>query len=384
MLALVVACEIIALATGPLQRRLGFDTRKMGPILAEQTAGIRSRLADTEDVIILDPVLGWRNRPGHAAGLHRINSAGVRSAREYDSLPSAGTLRVATFGAAYVYGAEVPNDTSWAAVMERGAPGLEVLNYGVGGYGTDQAFLLYQREGQRFAPDVVLIGFAPFNLRRSMYRYTRFSSTDEPPLTKPRFKLDAAGRLALVPNPLPGRDDWERVAAEPREIIAAGVDDEWYDALRYENPLYDRSATVRLAVAAGVRVWRRYLWPGRPIAKGQFRAEASAFAVQRAIMTAFADSVRARGATPIFVLLPDQASVWAVQSGQPAVHAPLRDSLRAGGATEVLDLADIFARHASANGDEGMFAPGGHYGPVGNRLVAEHLTTRLRELQLLK
>jgi hypothetical protein len=291
---------------------------------------------------------------------------------------------VAAFGAAYVYGAEVPNDTSWAALMERETPQLDVLNYGVGGYGTDQAFLLYLRVGARFRPDVVLIGFSPFNLRRSMYRYTRFSSTDEPPLTKPRFKLDASGGLTLVPNPLPSRADWERVAAEPRRIAEVGVEDDWYDALRYENPLYDRSAAVRIVVAATLRVWRRFFWPGRPIGgDGQFRAAAPAFAVQRALMLAFADSVRARGATPVFLLLPEQSAVWAVQSGRPAVHVPLRDSLRAAGSAEVVDLVDEFARHASANGDQGLFAPGGHFGPVGNRLVAERLTARLRELRLI-
>lgn len=383
VLVLAAACEVVALVTVPLQRRLGLDTRKVEMILAEQTAGIRARLADTADLIILDSVLGWRNRPGYSSGPDRINRAGVRSVREYDSLPPTGTLRVATFGAAYVYGAEVPNDTAWAAMMERASPRLEVVNYGVGGYGTDQAYLLYLREGRRLDTDVVLIGFDPFNLIRSMYRYTRFISTDEAPLTKPRFKLDAAGALALVPNPLPGREDWERVADEPRRIIDAGVDDGWYDALRYENPLYDRSAAVRVTVAVALRVWRRFLWSGRPIDGGQFRTESPAFAVQQALMTTFADSVRARGATPIFVMLPDQSSVWAVQSGKPAILAPLRDALREAGATEVLDLVDAFATHAAERGDAGLFAPGGHYGPAGNRIVATRVMERLRELRLL-
>jgi hypothetical protein len=380
LLACVAVIELIAVATGPMQRRLGFDTRRLKDVLAEQTAGIRDRLSDEDDVIVLDPEIGWRNRTHYSSTLHNTNSAGLRSAREYAPQRSPEVLRVAAFGDAFVYGAEVPTAAAWAALIEDADPAFEVLNYGVGGYGTDQAFLLYQREGQRFSPDVVVIGFSPVDLRRGVSRYTRFGSFDEPPLTKPRYKLDAAGGLVLVPNPLQGREDWERLAAEPRRVVDLGVDDAWYDALRFRNPLYDRLASVRLATAAGLRVWRRYVWRDRLFADAGFRPEASAFAVQRAVLGAFADSVRAHGATPVVVMLPDQSSVWAVQSGRGAVYAPLADTLRIADGLPVVDVVDAFAEWASAHGDDGMFAPGGHYGPVGNRVLADRLRAHLREL----
>jgi hypothetical protein len=200
LLACVAVIELIAVATGPMQRRLGFDTRRLKDVLAEQTAGIRDRLSDEDDVIVLDPEIGWRNRTHYSSTLHNTNSAGLRSAREYAPQRSPEVLRVAAFGDAFVYGAEVPTAAAWAALIEDADPAFEVLNYGVGGYGTDQAFLLYQREGQRFSPDVVVIGFSPVDLRRGVSRYTRFGSFDEPPLTKPRYKLDESRRARAGPQ----------------------------------------------------------------------------------------------------------------------------------------------------------------------------------------
>jgi len=70
--------------------------------------------------------------------------------------------------------------------LEARTDALNVLNYGIGGYGFDQAFLRFQREGIALRPDVVLIGFAPDDLGRLVNVYRRFISSRELPLAKPR------------------------------------------------------------------------------------------------------------------------------------------------------------------------------------------------------
>jgi hypothetical protein len=386
LFALLVLAEVLTRVVGPpVAGRLGVDMRPTSALLADQGERIRALRADDTSHLMLDSMLGWRFRPGYASARDRMNAAGLRSDREYDVERPAGVRRIAVFGDAYAYGAEVPNEEAWPALLEAAAPGLEVLNHGVGGFGTDQAFLQYLRDGSRYGPEVVLIGFSPVGLRRSVNVWPRFISADEAPIAKPRFRLDGASGPMLVPNPLATDADWERLLAEPRDgVRALGEHDAWYEPLRYANPLYDLSALVRFKVGLGTKAWRRCCWAERPMQGGAFREGTEAFAVQRAVLLTFADSVRARGAQPVIVLFPDHDSVEGARQGGQAVYAPLRESLREGvraasgapAGTPVLDLLDAFTDDATtATGT--WFAPGGHYSREGNARIAAWLGPQL-------
>jgi hypothetical protein len=379
VLLLVVVVEVLARVLGPsIATRLGIDIKPVDRILAEQSEGIRTLLDNDRTLVQLDSVLGWRYRPGYVAGENDLNAAGLRAKRDYSERPPAGVRRVAAFGDSFVYGTEVATDDAWATVAERETPGLEVLNYGVGGYGTDQAFLLFLREGMRFAPEIVLIGFAPVDLRRAVNVYRRFISTDDLPIAKPRFRLDPAGRLQLVPSPIRDRADWNRLIAEPRATLASfAPHDPWYEPLRYESAMYRWSATARLGIALGYRLWWKYRWEGRLMTGREFRPESEAFAVQRALLNSFADSVRARGARPLIVIFPDRESVAEAAPGVRPVYAPLREALEGDGRAEVLDLLDALVAERARTSVDSLFAPGRHYSARANAVVADAVSRRL-------
>lgn len=376
---LLVGAELVLWAAGPtLYRTAGIDMQRVATVLEDQTERLGTLLYSDETMIALDSTLGWRYRPGYASAVTAINSAGMRGRREYPVQRADSGLRVAAFGDSFIHGTEVNVDEVWSGVLERRHEHVEVLNYGVGGYGTDQAFLMFLREGSVYAPDVVLIGFAPVNLRRAVNVYRRFISTDESPLVKPRFRLGADGALALIPNPLPDRGSWEQLHREPARLIALGEHDVWYDRIRYENPVYDWSATVRFSTALWLRIWRKYLWKDRLLAAGRFRPEAPAFALQRRLLLDFADSVRAAGAQPVVVIFPDFDSIESARAGGHTVYAPLLDSLVADARAPVFDLVEAFLEDPEPL--PLRFAPGGHYSASGNALVAEWLGARLLEL----
>jgi len=366
---------VLLLAAPSLQGRI--DMKRVRDVLKEQTSAIDGLLTDTAPRLVLDSALGWRHRPGYSVMTDRYNAVGLRSDREYPIAKPASGLRVAAFGDTYVYAAEVSNEEAWTRLIEVERPTTEVLNYGVSGYGTDQAYLRFLQEGMLYAPDVVLIGFSPVELRRSVMVYTRFGSTNEPPLTKPRFVLDSAQTLVLVPNPLPHRGDWERLRAMPRSVIALGRHDAWYDRWRYENALYDRSATMRFAVGLGSRIWQKYFWDDRIVEQGLFRTASSAFALQQELLLAFADSVRARGARPIIVMFPDLEAVERRRDELPPIYAPLKEAITATRRVPVIDLLDAFAAEGGARSPQRWFAPRGHYSVEGNAVVARWLGSRL-------
>ena len=228
---------------------------------------------------------------------------------------------------------------------------------------------------------MVLIGFTPDDLRRIVNVYRRFISSLEWPLTKPRFVLRADGALTLAPNALPQPADYVRLMEHPLEMRDLGAHDPWYSATVYENPLYDFIATLRVGHAVWQRLSHRYFDPNRLIRQGVFNERSPAFVLQVAVFRAFAEAVRARGVVPVALMLPDRASVESLRHGGPPVYAPLREALVQHGIT-VWDGGEAF--RATEAPVQNIFAPGGHYSPAGNRVLAEWLALQLESLRVAR
>jgi hypothetical protein len=124
-----------------------------------------------------DPLVGWSGRPG-AEGVYldeggaevRISSAGVRD-RERIAVKPRDVWRVAVLGDSYTEALQVAEDRRFTSVMERllarcdagRGRRVEVLNFGVSGFGTAQEYLLLKNRVLRYAPDVVVLAFLPGN-----------------------------------------------------------------------------------------------------------------------------------------------------------------------------------------------------------------------------
>ncbi len=375
----LAAIELISwLAITVVNPQLEEKIRRTSDIYQEQTELIGQLLdPDLHQLHEIHPVLGWRYAANHRSAAHQLNSAALRSTKDYSPRPGPGVLRIAAFGDSFVYGSEVENQDAWAALIEKDNPDLEVLNYGVPGYGTDQAYLRYRLEGATFAPQVVLIGFPPTDLWRVVNVYRRFYSNAEVPLFKPRFELDAQGELSLVDCPLRERADYQRLLTNPQEVRRYGNKDQWYQPLVYGNPLYDYSAAVRLLSASAVRFQKRY-GSDRLIRDGVFDQNSMAFKIQCKLFEKFVADVRAAGATPLIVMFPDERAVHATRAGQPKLYDSLSEHLQKQGIACV-DAADAF-RDAEATSSPGeWFASGGHYSPTGNQIVASWLTCEIRK-----
>src|SRR5215208_4377511 len=152
-----------------------------------------------------DGYLGWAPAPNFvrrsSGQVFRTNSVGMRAEREYPFDAPAGVARIAAFGDSFTYCAEVTQDACWVPQLESAWPGTEILNYGVIGYGPDQAWLRYQRDGRSYSPCAVLIGYFVEDIDRVVNRFRPFiDPNDSVVLSKPRFLLDGEG-LKLLPNP---------------------------------------------------------------------------------------------------------------------------------------------------------------------------------------
>ncbi len=145
-----------------------------------------------------DEQLGWV----HNEGLPRLSPH--FSAEDYKKYPC-----VYAYGDSFVYGDEVSDKETWAVILEEQL-GCPVANYGVGAYGTDQAYLRLARELPDRSGDNVNRGLVLFGVYREMPRRNMAASwlfyclcMNYPhPLYKPYFTLNKQ-KNALVEHKIP-------------------------------------------------------------------------------------------------------------------------------------------------------------------------------------
>ena len=336
--------------------------------LAEQTRLLRRLLDEPTLREDFHPLLGWQYRPGHQSATDHLSGQGLRSAREYASDPPAGTLRIAVFGDSYVYCNEVADAESWPQQIETGWR-AEVLNYGVGGYGADQAFLRFREQGLTLRPRAVILGFTSMMITRMVSRYRRFQDLQDGPWFKPRFALDGDG-LRLVPAPIRSPEDAEALVRKPASVTAFGVDDYWYNPAVFEHRMYRWSATYRLLGYVWPMVRRRYLRPDRIHKGGQLNPVSEAFEITRRVYRDFAAAARAAGVEPLALMLPARSEVEEFAHLGTVPYASLRAAIEHLG-IRVVD--PVRALTSAGVPLPELFAPLGHYSARGNAVVAREI-----------
>ncbi len=99
--------------------------------------------------------------PSHCVELH-FNPQGFRSREPYTPGPApAGVLRVAVFGDSFVEGIGIRDEDTVTArlqedLLRRTGRRVEVLNFGVAGFGSRDISQTVRREADRYKPDLVL------------------------------------------------------------------------------------------------------------------------------------------------------------------------------------------------------------------------------------
>lgn len=347
-------------------------------------------MVETPEYMVFDAELGWAIRPDGRKDLNQrgrdrtfsyvANSQGLRADTDFDLEPPRNGVRVAAFGDSFTHGDDVDNAEAWPAVLDRNDSGLEVLNFGVSGFGLGQAYLRYQRLGRTFEPDIVLIGFMSENIYRNVNVWRGFYMPDGHfPLTKPRYRVEE-GKLTLLPNPMRAMVDYQRLLDHPTDTLH---DLGRYDAiypLRYRAGPFDFSPTVRLSKLVGEKLRDRFMGDGI-IERGIYNTESEAFAVTTALFDAFREAAIADGAQPIILVFPTHPDMYDQQAGRPIRYGPLLDYFdsRGYGFVDMMPvLIDGFGDGYDVNA---IFWR--HYSPMANAVVARAVSDYLDENGIL-
>jgi lysophospholipase L1-like esterase len=167
----------------------------VGTLLALE-GGARLYATATNQVrgMTFDPELGWKPRPHvtkfdsvwGATRPARTNSRGWRDGERTYAKP-AGTRRAVALGDSFTFGTDADDGERFTDLLPALA-GLEVVNLGVAGYGTDQELRVLEIEGLRYDPDIVILTVCVFN-DLSDIRHERLYSWPKPYYTLEQGEL---------------------------------------------------------------------------------------------------------------------------------------------------------------------------------------------------
>jgi hypothetical protein len=122
-------------------------------------------------------IVGWLPRK-NLKGVHEVtgsfsttfttNSNGLRD-REYSFSKPKGVTRIVVVGDSFTWGWGVGDDEIYTEVLESLLQGVEVINLGVGAFGTQQEMDYLKMKGMQYDPDIVILGFCLNDISESSF-----------------------------------------------------------------------------------------------------------------------------------------------------------------------------------------------------------------------
>ncbi len=320
-----------------------------------------------------DDAIGWPS-PKEMTEPPRDRSG----AKQNPYFPEPGHACASAYGDSFVWGDDIPLNDGWIEQMSR-LMGCRVANYGVSGYGTDQALVRFRRNTGDEAP-VVMLGIFPENAMRNVSQYRAFiGSNPHPRWLKGRFMLDGAGRLVWIPRPKIDLAGFIKLHRDPVRIIP-------HDYLlpdTRDGPVTARFPYTFSAIHLAMmpRVHTRFT--GKPSWADFYERDhpSGAMLLTAAIAEAFAREAQQRGKRVLVMMLPAASSFRAREQFGAFEYAPLVEAMSA----RKIDVFDAGPALLAALGPHSpceLYAVpadcNGHFGISGGGGVARVVAAELR------
>jgi hypothetical protein len=273
-----------------------------------------TRSADAGSLRMFHSLLGWDYPPGieykDAAGI----SYGHGPRGERRLCTSFDRDLIAVYGDSFAYCSDVPDCETWETYLGEMIK-ANVLNFGVAGYGTDQAYLKYEANEARVSTRIVMLCILPDDINRvvNVFR-TFYAPPDRIALTKPRYVRDKTGGFRLAPNPLKRPADIANLS-DPAFVAKLGEIDYWYQqdmnrpklGFPYLLSLWSWRGTLldHLIFNTGLSS----VTGRRPYYPNNLFEDPEALAIMCRIIDLFVGTARSRGAVPIIIIMPHRELV---------------------------------------------------------------------------
>jgi hypothetical protein len=331
----------------------------------------------------IDWEVGWRPPP------HELSAAGYRLSPAGEGF---ATPCISLYGDSFTFGSEVAPEAAWGNVLTERL-GCRVDNYGVPGYGTDQAYVYFRRQHQQAldkAP-VVILSHLSENIVRNITQDYGFIYQAELAL-KPRFVSDGDRPLRLVKMPHIAPQDYDAYVSDMGRFLRADYLLPSKSALSKRRLFFPYTLTVpyvftykrfyasMLLYAFDVPPWFAELYdPTHP---------SHALQITRDILVNFAREAQQYGKRPLIFVLPTARDlVYFRRTGQWS-YANLLTMLQLHGSAQALNLGpQLLAKVKDGNLCDYFCTTrtteSGHYTVQGNRVLAEVVQEVVEKLGIL-
>ena len=169
------------------------------------------RVEPDDRLVAREALVGW----AHIPGAHTITLATgfrFRFTIMHDKLRITRPLashagqdhrdKIWIFGCSYTEGWSLNDEETYPWLLQERFPAYDVVNYGVGGYGTVHSLIQFREALKTSAPKVAVLAYADFHDERNTlarsHRRAIALDNDLGPLEYPHGRLDSQGRLQIT------------------------------------------------------------------------------------------------------------------------------------------------------------------------------------------
>ncbi|MCC6711231.1 MAG: SGNH/GDSL hydrolase family protein [Candidatus Pacebacteria bacterium] len=98
--------------------------------------------------------------------IYKANNIGIRD-KNYQLNKDQNKTRVVLLGDSFTFGEGVPEEKRFSDVLEKNLENLEVINFGMPGYGLDTIVILYEQVAKNYQPDFVMVAINFLDTQRN-------------------------------------------------------------------------------------------------------------------------------------------------------------------------------------------------------------------------
>lgn len=331
-----------------------------------------------------DAELGWSRKPNTSKNeqgkdgttTYHINQYGQR----LNSVHEKKTILISTYGDSFTFGRQVNDDETYQSYLSEMTES-NVLNYGVGNYGIDQALLRLKREYPSNRSKIVILGSVPSTIVRILCVWKHYNEFGNTLAFKPRFYVKN-NKLILKENIINTRDKYINYEDYLPEIK---LYDQFYyskfsdEILKFpylygiiKNPI--RHATLLWNI---VKEWPSgrfdssiaQIMDNNLLLRKSLFKDVAALELMSCLVDDYIGYARKQAFVPLLLWMPQKDDILSAQAGDRYYQSFINEIKKK---IAIIDLTDRFISEPDLNGlysDDSHY--GGHLSKEGNKIVAQ-------------
>jgi lysophospholipase L1-like esterase len=339
--------------------------------------GVEDNFTSWGDFFQYDEMLGWADKP-NIEGVHvqkewstqiRINSKGLRD-QEYEYKKPDGIKRVVVLGDSFTWGYGVEEYERFTEVLEDTLlENWQVINLGNPAYGNDQELLIFENEGVKYNPDLVVVAFYMNDIMDNL-------AIGDHDMPRPLFVLNDDNKLILTNVPLPrkGEDNDDNVKENVTLFLS------FRRFMSHHSHAYSFISDRIVSSPDLLNFFKKIgIADKRTTSRGKYGFNHYNWNLTKAILKEIDAVAKTNNAKTMIVIIPTREQVY--KNRDLEINGALIDFGKESN-IPVLDLLPEFREHAK-NSEQLYFKIDRHWNANGHKLAAELIYDKLIEEQLI-